>query len=208
MQNRYDLVCIGVALVDSIIKGFDPKPISASGYRAASGSLNVGGEAVNEAVAASKLGMRAAILCALGEDAAGEMVTDLLRRSGVDTGLIVRRFERGGEWFDCIFRNRRAQDPLDADVAAGPIANDTLFDTLGIVSSGFLQPEEALRLLMIGPEYRQVAVRTEKAARQLRWLGAETISGMDPEARRAEREAYQEAFAAAMAEIAGGGEDA
>ena len=41
-----------------------------------------------------------------------------------------RRFERGGEWFDCIFRNRRAQDPLDADVAAGPIANDTLFDTL------------------------------------------------------------------------------
>ena len=93
MQNRYDLVCIGVALVDSIIKGFDPKPISASGYRAASGSLNVGGEAVNEAVAAAKLGMRAAILCALGEDAAGEMVTDLLRRSGVDTGLIVRSRE-------------------------------------------------------------------------------------------------------------------
>ena len=125
-----------------------------------------------------------------------------------DSGLIVRRFERGGEWFDCIFRNRRAQDPLDADVAAGPIANDTLFDTLGIVSSGFLRSEEALRLLMIGPEYRQVAVRTEKAARQLRWLGAETISGMDLEARRAEQEAYQEAFAAAMAEIAGGGEDA
>lgn len=93
MQNRYDLVCIGVALVDSIIKGFDPKPISASGYRAASGSLNVGGEAVNEAVAAAKLGMRAAILCTLGEDAAGEMVTDLLRRSGVDTGLIVRSRE-------------------------------------------------------------------------------------------------------------------
>ena len=39
-----------MALVDSIIRGFDPEPVSASGYRAESGSLNAGGEAVNEAV--------------------------------------------------------------------------------------------------------------------------------------------------------------
>ena len=26
----------------------------------------------------------------------------------------------------------------------GPIANDTIFDTFGILSSGFLKPEEAL----------------------------------------------------------------
>ena len=52
MERNYDLICVGMALVDSIIKGFDPEPISASGYRAASGSLNVGGEAVNEAMAA------------------------------------------------------------------------------------------------------------------------------------------------------------
>ena len=58
MEKQFDLICIGMALVDSIIKGFDPKPISASGYRAASGSLNVGGEAVNESMAAAKLGLR------------------------------------------------------------------------------------------------------------------------------------------------------
>ena len=91
MENQtFDIICIGMALVDSIIKGFDPQPISASGYRAVSGSLNVGGEAVNEAVAASKLGMKTAILCALGNDDAGEMVIRLLSRSGVDTGLVVR----------------------------------------------------------------------------------------------------------------------
>ena len=73
MENQtFDIICIGMALVDSIIKGFDPQPISASGYRAVSGSLNVGGEAVNEAVAASKLGMKTAILCALGNDDAGD----------------------------------------------------------------------------------------------------------------------------------------
>ena len=58
MQNcRMDLLCTGTALVDSIIRGFDPLPVSPRGYRAQSGSLNVGGEAVNEAVAAAKLGL-------------------------------------------------------------------------------------------------------------------------------------------------------
>ena len=52
INTQYDLICIGMALVDSMIKGFNPEPVSASGYIAASGSLNVGGEAVNEAMAA------------------------------------------------------------------------------------------------------------------------------------------------------------
>ena len=87
---RYDVICVGMALVDSIIKGFNPEPVSASGFRAASGSLNVGGEAVNEAIAAAKLGLRTGILCALGNDAAGDMVTAALQRQGIDTGRIVR----------------------------------------------------------------------------------------------------------------------
>ena len=93
MNPEFDIICVGVALVDSIIKGFDPEPISASGYRAASGSLNVGGESVNEAMSAAKLGLKTAILCPLGEDGAGDMVTDALRRCGVDTSLIVRSAE-------------------------------------------------------------------------------------------------------------------
>ncbi|MER2056970.1 MAG: carbohydrate kinase family protein [Clostridia bacterium] len=87
---RYDVICVGMALVDSIIKGFNPEPVSASGFRAASGSLNVGGEAVNEAIAAAKLGLRTGILCALGNDVAGDMVTAALQRQGIDTGRIVR----------------------------------------------------------------------------------------------------------------------
>ena len=88
-----DIICIGMALVDSIIKGFDPNPISASGYRAVSGSLNVGGEAVNEAVAAAKLGMDTGILCTLGEDDAGDMVVGMLSRYGVDTSAVLRSKE-------------------------------------------------------------------------------------------------------------------
>ena len=87
---NFDLICIGMALVDSIIRGFNPEPVSASGYVAESGSLNAGGEAVNASVAAAKLGLKTGILCALGNDAAGEMVLDTLRKGGVDTRAVVR----------------------------------------------------------------------------------------------------------------------
>lgn len=87
---KYDVICIGMALVDSIIRGFNPTPVSASGYVAESGSLNAGGEAVNEAVAAARLGMKTAILCALGDDMAGEIVLNELKRNRVDTSLVVR----------------------------------------------------------------------------------------------------------------------
>ena len=90
MNTAYDIICIGMALVDCIIKGFDSTPVSASGYRASSCSLSAGGEAVNEAAAAARLGLRAGILCALGEDDAGSIVESALRRSGVDTSLILR----------------------------------------------------------------------------------------------------------------------
>ena len=90
MTPTYDIICAGMALVDSIIKGFDPEPISASGFRARSTALNVGGEAVNEAVASSKLGMKTAIVCALGTDGAGDLVFNYLRQEGVDTKFIIR----------------------------------------------------------------------------------------------------------------------
>ena len=88
--KKYDLLCVGMALVDSIIKGFDPEPVSASGYRAESGSLNVGGEAVNEAIAAAKLGVHTGILCHLGADGAGEMVMHALTQADVDCSSAVR----------------------------------------------------------------------------------------------------------------------
>ena len=89
----YDLICMGTALVDSIIRGLQPTPVSASGYLAESGTLSAGGEAVNEAVAAAKLGLKTAICCALGRDLAGDLVMQVLERSGVD----VRYVRRTGE---------------------------------------------------------------------------------------------------------------
>ena len=88
-----DIVFIGAAIMDSMIRGFDPEPVSAAGYRAESGYLSIGGEAVNGSIASVKLGSSAAILCTLGNDMAGDMIASRLAEYGVDTSRIVRSDE-------------------------------------------------------------------------------------------------------------------
>ena len=123
----------------------------------------------------------------------------VLNRYSLDTeGLGIRCFTREKAWLEAILSNRRAQDGLRADVIIGPIANDTIFDTMGIISSGFLSEDIALRLLMVGPEYTQVAIKTRRALDRLRFLGSERISGMDSAQRQEEQRAYQEALAGVM----------
>ena len=85
----------------------------------------------------------------------------------------------------------------------GPIANDTIFETFGIISSGFLKPADALKLLMAGPECTQVAIKTEKAASRIRWIQSSRIAGLEPSCRKAEQEAYDAAFARILQEIIG-----
>ena len=92
-MKEYDIICIGTALVDSIIKGFDPNPVSATGYRAESGALCAGGEAVNVSIAAAKLGEHTGILCSLGKDSAGDLIVSALQGYGVGTDLIIRSEE-------------------------------------------------------------------------------------------------------------------
>ena len=118
-----------------------------------------------------------------------------------ESGLLIHRFARDEDWFRYIFDNRRAKDSLAVDVVVGPIANDTIFDTLGILSSGYISPENAVKLLMIGPEYTQIAIKTEKALKQLHFIKSEKIEGVTGEALKMEQDAYQEVFARELNKI-------
>ena len=93
-------------------------------------------------------------------------------------GLQVLRFTRDKDWLDYILRNRAgyADAHPETDVIIGPIANDAIYDTLGILTSGVLTREQSLELLRIGPAFEQTVIKTEKAAAQLRWLSAHTLA--------------------------------
>ncbi|MCR5090846.1 MAG: carbohydrate kinase family protein [Oscillospiraceae bacterium] len=89
-KEKRHIACVGAAIVDCIIKGFDPEPISATGYFAEAAELAPGGEAVNQAVTFSKLGKKAAIVCFAGRDEAAAILTEELRRNGVETGFLLQ----------------------------------------------------------------------------------------------------------------------
>ena len=82
--------------------------------------------------------------------------------------LNIKSFSRDEEWFDYIYSNRAGyRDRLIGyDVITGPITNDTIYDTWGITISGLLKREQALQLLLIGPQYMQTAIKSEKAAQK------------------------------------------
>lgn len=115
-------------------------------------------------------------------------------------GLNIKRLERNDEWFRYIYDNRNFHgDSLkDYDVITGPIANDTIFDTAGILTSGILKAEECLRLLKIGPVYIQTVIKTEKALKSLKhvgydFIGSDEISSFRSSVKK-EEEKYLEEF--------------
>ena len=141
------------------------------------------------------------------------------RRRGADTvlnvyeldsaGLTFLRLDRDETWFDYIARNRAGgEDRLrGADVIVGPIANDTLYDTMGLFTSGLLDRAQALFLLLQGPLYRQTVLKTDRAAASLRWLSARVLDAGEIDRCRAlvreEEEAYQALCARALADRPG-----
>ncbi|SCW79869.1 Protein of unknown function [Lachnospiraceae bacterium C10] len=113
-------------------------------------------------------------------------------------GLEIEHLERDQKWYSYIYRNRRAEDTCDADVVIGPIANDTIYDTMGILTSGYVQPDQSLKLLQIGPQYYQVALKSEKAKANLRWVDAKRMKQGKEDILKIEQENYQRLLAEEM----------
>ncbi len=115
--------------------------------------------------------------------------------------LTVLRLERDERWFHYILKNRAGYaDSETADVILGPIANDTIYDTYGVMTSGLLSADDSLQLLSLGPQYRQVVMKTEKALANLTFVSAEVLQEAEilasQQQTRQEEKAYQEAFLA------------
>lgn len=112
-------------------------------------------------------------------------------------GLQIKRFRRDAAWYDYIYANRAGRpDTLTAyDAVIGPIACDTIYDTLGILTSGLIDKEVALKAYRLVPSYRQIVLKSAKAVSALQWVEARTISPEEIRQNRAillqEEQAYQ-----------------
>ena len=122
-------------------------------------------------------------------------------------GLLIKNFVKDKEWFNYIFSNRRRKpDALsDYDVIIGPIANDTIYDTCGILTSGFVDDDTALKVLMVGSVYKQIVIKSERAVEALHFTSSEVLDSDDinryREIVKREEDIFQEEFGRIMDEI-------
>jgi sugar/nucleoside kinase (ribokinase family) len=86
----FDLVVIGDCNPDVLVLGSDVTPVFGQAEKLVDQmSLEIGGSASITAVAAARLGLRVALVAAVGRDAAGAFMLDALAREGVDVNAVV-----------------------------------------------------------------------------------------------------------------------
>jgi sugar/nucleoside kinase (ribokinase family) len=92
MTTEFDLLVVGDCNPDVLVLGDDVTPAFGQQERLVSRiSLLVGGSGSITAVAAARLGLRVALVAAIGTDAAGEFMTSQLAGAGVDVSALVLR---------------------------------------------------------------------------------------------------------------------
>ncbi len=118
-------------------------------------------------------------------------------------GLNICWLERNQDWYKYIYNNRHGiYDDNNYDLIVGPIANDTIYDTLGIITSGYIDEKTALKMLLEGPCYEQMVLKSEESVKHLKWLYANEVAEVDLEKSakvlKKEQEAYIKAITAIL----------
>lgn len=88
MAEKFDVVNVGMINFDINVKTFDPNGLVNKVTDVDEISLALGGDAQNCAFTLSRLGMRTALVGAVGRDKAGEICVRAEREAGIDTSMI------------------------------------------------------------------------------------------------------------------------
>ncbi len=136
--GRYDLIAMGRSSID-----LHANDVGAPFVEIESFAAYVGGSPTNIAVGAQRLGLRTALLTAVGEDPVGEFILHFLNQAGVDTTYIARKpgtrssaavvgIEPPDKFPLVFYRDNAADIQLTIDdVIATPIAEARAFELAG-----------------------------------------------------------------------------
>lgn len=85
-MNQLDVLCIGIACVDTIVKGFDIYNFTnkyEETHRVEEIIKSIGGDAANQAINLEKLSNKVGIICGVGDDFNGNFIKDILKKQGI-----------------------------------------------------------------------------------------------------------------------------
>ena len=85
MTGRLDILCVGNAVADAVTRPVTALPPRGRLTTVAQIGLHGGGNALNSAIAAARLGLKAGVVTAVGRDSFGDFLANLFKAEGVDT---------------------------------------------------------------------------------------------------------------------------
>jgi sugar/nucleoside kinase (ribokinase family) len=91
MSEAMSVIALGVNVLDVLVRPVQEIPAGQGGQLVDEIRITAAGSAGGTAVTLAKLGARVASAGAIGADALGEVLVELLQRSGVETSLLLRR---------------------------------------------------------------------------------------------------------------------
>ncbi len=91
MENIFDVVCVGAAIVDIPLRPVSKNIFDSESYPLDEIKMTIGGDAINESTIISRLGCRVSLISMVGRDVVGRFVLDHCEKEGIDSsGICVR----------------------------------------------------------------------------------------------------------------------
>lgn len=82
--------------------------------------------------------------------------------------IVTKEFQNPNEeWLDFVVKNRNEYFNHGFDIVKGPVANDTLYQTLSLYENNILSKQETIARLKVHPLYNQIAITSKKALKLL-----------------------------------------
>ena len=90
MEENLEIICIGMAVTDILVRGASNFPEGGSTSQVDDITICTGGDAVNEAITLSRLGHRAGLMALVGDDLQGDFVARECKKNGVNVSGLVK----------------------------------------------------------------------------------------------------------------------
>ena len=100
-----------------------------------------------------------------------------LRIEEIYEGIKIKEFKLPNEeWLDFVSSNRNGTyEGEKYDIIIGPVADDDVYLTLQIYSSGLIDKEQALKLLKIKKLYNQYVFASDKVLKYVKFIEYEVV---------------------------------
>ncbi len=84
MERKPEVICIGAAIVDILLRPVSRAIFDEPSYPVDGIAMTIGGDAINEATILSRLGHRVLLMSRIGKDAAGNFILEACHKDNID----------------------------------------------------------------------------------------------------------------------------